>query len=538
LTLRLYGPGDLDRLDPVAARPDAAQLVRLVSRQLLSYAPRRDLREWQSVLPAPDVALDVPSTYNAGLGASQRSYVVHLRRDVYWDTSPPRPVTAHDFVRGFKRLANPLTRSPALPFFRSTVRGFAEFCDGFANARPTSAEAAAAYQNAHEISGIFALDDESLVIEVVRASPDFVHMLALPCTSAVPQEHDAHLPGSPDLTPRLCSNGPYRVGRHVPGKELRLEPNPVWSPDADPVRRRPIDAVVVTRADTDAGEVAARLDAGGADLPWGIALSGEGAAPAAALSWDLDPYLVFNLTTGSDALRDVAVRRGITAAIDRDALARTFATAGCRAASGVVPPNNDGHRPPSADDRGTGGDLGGLTLTGVHERCGPHALVARACADQLARVGVQVRLFALDRPDLDELVRDPHGSAAPRWDVMWHRCCAAWHYRNGRVFLEQMFASGAPGNLGGWSDEKTDALVERALEAAVEAPAVATAAWHEVERHVLEQAVVVPLLFRPPAVPPRSSARVRDAVPMPALGYACDITAIRVADAALEEVSA
>src|SRR5207237_3022138 len=122
-TLRLHGPGDIDHLDPIAAHPDARQIVRLFSRQLLTYEAGHDLRDWQSVAPVPDVAVDIPSTYNAGLGASHRSYVIHLRPSILWDTSPPRPVTAHDFVRGFKRLGNPLTRHPALTFFRSTIPG-------------------------------------------------------------------------------------------------------------------------------------------------------------------------------------------------------------------------------------------------------------------------------------------------------------------------------------------------------------------------------------------------------------------------------
>ena len=36
-TLLLYGPGDVDCLDPAVAPPHARQIVRLFSRQLLTY---------------------------------------------------------------------------------------------------------------------------------------------------------------------------------------------------------------------------------------------------------------------------------------------------------------------------------------------------------------------------------------------------------------------------------------------------------------------------------------------------------------------
>jgi peptide/nickel transport system substrate-binding protein len=521
--LRLSGPRSVDRLDPVAAPPHAQQLVRLLSRQLLTYEPRRDLREWQAVAPVPDVAVAVPSTYNAGLGASHRSHVIHLRPGVLWDTSPPRPVTAHDFVRGFKRLANPVARPAALAFFRSTIRAFAEFCDGFADAVPAAtatADRLAAYQAENEIPGVFALDDESLVIEIVRPSPDFVHVLALGCASASPIEHDAFLPGSPELTRNLRSNGPYRVSRHVPGRELRLERNPVWDPSSDPVRHRHVEAIEVV-----VDEAGAEVDR--AASPWGFALRHGVEAAAADLSWDLDPYLALNVAAGNPALRNVRVRRALAAAIDKSAVASVHHDrAAVRVASSIVPPNNDGHQPDLREPAGDPAAARGLELILVYERA--DATLARACAAGLSRAEVSVHPVELAHAEFDRLVADP---SAASWDVVVHRRSAAWHYRNARVFLEAMFATGSPANLGGFSDPETDGLIRRALDAATEAPAVAAAAWHAVERRVLEQAAIVPVVFRAPTVPLRTGAGVRDALPMPALGFACDLASVRLDDA-------
>ena len=526
-TARLFGPGGAGRLDPagVCAGP-AAAIARLFSRQLVTYEPRADLRDWQAICPVPDVALHVPSTYNAGLGASHRSYVVHLRPGVLWDTDPPRPVTAPDFVRGFKRMANPVEPSPALAYFAGTVRGLAEFRAGFAAAVPPgTADPArlAAYQNATEIAGVFALDDETLVLELLRPAPEFPDLLALPCASAAPVEYDAFVPGSPELARNLRSNGPYRFAGDRPARGLRLERNPAWSPDSDPVRAAHVERLEITDDAADTAQMSAAIDACAADLAWAPPLRAPGAGGAdhgaAPVSWALDPYLVFNLADGAPALGDVRVRRAIAAAIDKPALAelhrRHGAAADVRVADRIVPPNND----PRAGDRGcapaAGGGASGLTLTAVHRRDELSERLAHAYAADLERIGIHIRVAAEDD--------------AVAWDLTTRSWSAPWLYRNGRAFLQPLLQSGSPANLGGYSDPEVDALIDRALALSVEPPAVADAAWRTVERRALDDAAIVPLLFGAPSVPQRHSERTRDARAMPALGYAPDIATLWLA---------
>ena len=556
--LRLYGPGEIDHLDPAAAHRQTRAILRLLSRQLLSYQPHADLRNWQSVAPVPDVALAVPSTYNAGLGASHRSYVLHLRPQVCWDTSPPREVTAQDFVRGFKRVAGTRARSAARTYFGSVIRGMAQFCDGFTAAVPptATAEQFAAYQNAHEIPGIFVLDDQTLVIELLRASPDFTHMLALIGASAAPVEYDALVPGSPESHRNLRSNGPYRVAHHLPGKQLRLEPNPAWLPESDPVRERHLDAIEITVEAAGPREIADRIEAGHADLPWGAparALPAQDHAdPAGTLSWDLDPYLVFNVAGGAVALGDVRVRRAIAAGIDRTAILELCRRRGdgaeVRIAESVVPPDNDAHQDIPVDARAAhsqpelaralldeAGYPAGLELTAVHELGEPEQDVLAACAAALAGAGIQLRLVGLDRGDYHQLRQHRHPEPATGWDLMLSSHSADWHYRNSRVFLQPLFETGAEDNLGGFSDPEVDESIQRALAAATEAPATALAAWQEVQRRVLEQAAVVPILFRAPVAGPRRGARVRNAIPMPALGYGYDLSTLWLDDGRLDD---
>lgn len=497
-TLRLHGPGALDTLDPACSRAD--QLTRLCTRQLFSYRAVPDPTSWQAVAPVPDLAATIPTIYNAGVGASHTSYVVHLRPEVYWDTTPPHRVTAHDVVRGLKRLCNPVHAPAALPYFTSTIRGMADFHDGYAAAvNPADADPAelAAYQNTHEIPGILVLDDESLVFELIQPALDFLNILALPCAAPAPVEYDAFVPG----TAELRSTGPYRPARFVPGKELRLVPNPVWRPESDPVRDRNLDAVEVTAAPAEIG------------LPWRIWPPDRFA---------LGPYLVLN-TRG--VLADVRLRRAVTQAIDKSAIAALLGGPGAevRIAGSVIPPGSDGHQ----EQGSVPGDpdvlaAGGLTLTVVHPAEEPAATVMRSVAADLAGAGVTARTIALGGARYRALLED---RAPGEWDVAIASRAPDWFHGNGRVFVQPMFQSGdfrGSANYGRYHNPEVDELIARALASADE-PGAAEAAWRKAESVALADAAVVPLLFRAPAPEPLADG-VRDALMVPALGHSVDLS--------------
>lgn len=538
-TLRLFGPGEVEP-DPVAPQ-HARALARLTTRQLLTYAPCDDPRAWQAIAPVADVARDVPSTYNAGLGASHRCYVVHLRPGVAWDSDPVRPVTAGDFVRGFKRMCNPVVRPRQLTYFTSTIRGMASFCAGYEEAvagRPAARELAA-YERSHEIPGVFALDDATLVIEALRPTPELVALLALPCASAAPVEYEAFVPGSAELRRNARSNGPYRIVRD--GKRVVLERNPAWRCESDPVRRAHVDRIEIVRAPgAGPAEISAAIDAGGADLGWTAARRApcdDRDAVCAASPRALDPYLVFNVADGAAAVRDVRVRRAIAAAIDVGALAGLCAGGGrALAAGGIVPPSGDrvagaDARPPAPPDPdrarsllADAGCAGDLTLT-VAWHAGDEPALAHACAADLRAAGIAVRLVVLDDEAYRRALRPARGEQRG-WDVVACSWSPDWLHRNARSFLQPLLETAASANHGGYSSPRVDALVARALEAAVEPRAALDAAWRAVERAALDDAAVVPLLFRAPAGSQRRAARVRGAVALPAAGYAPDLAAL------------
>ena len=136
--LRLYGPGSMDHVDPAGSYYMlSGQIIRLFTRQLFTYPP----------VPRPaGLATGYP-----GAGHRARDPDRRQRRaepgspdlhdppttGAYWDTTPPREVTAHDFIRGFKRMCNPVLRAGAIHYYTSTIEGMAEFCDEYAAAFPT-----------------------------------------------------------------------------------------------------------------------------------------------------------------------------------------------------------------------------------------------------------------------------------------------------------------------------------------------------------------------------------------------------------------
>ncbi|OOC53336.1 MULTISPECIES: ABC transporter substrate-binding protein [Nocardiopsis] len=554
-TLRLRGPADLEPLDAALAQQSPAdQLRRLWTRQLFTYAPVENPDQWQAVEPVPDLAAAVPSTYNAGLGASHTSYVVHLRPGVLWDTEPARAVTAHDVVRGLKRLCAPVARPAATSHLTSTIRGMAGFDAAYAAAVPdpaSDAQAFADFQNTHDIPGVFALDDETLVIELVRPALDLVDLLALPCTAAAPVEYDAFVPGSGELSAHTRSNGPYRVAAHEPGARLRLEPNPVWNPESDPVRARNLDAVEVTVDHSGAAGITESILNGDADLPWGIELAGSHPLPAPEpghrLGYSLDPYLAFNLDAAGDGpLSDVRVRRALDRAIDRRALAEIAAASGAgtsvRVADAIVPPGNDAAREPGAGPA-PGGDPAaarallaeagadsGLELTVVHPAGETETAMAHSYAADLEKAGVSVTLRGLGPSSLRRVLAGSGPGRSQGWDLAALSWSPSWFHENARAFLQPLCSRGVPGgpNPGGYGTPEVDELVDRALRS-VEDPERRDAAWSEVEELVLDDVPFLPLLFQTPWAPRLRGTRVRDAVAMPSLGFSYDLATLRLA---------
>ncbi|WP_198048372.1 ABC transporter substrate-binding protein, partial [Saccharomonospora iraqiensis] len=454
----------------------------MTTRTLFGYRAEPDLRDWRAVEPVGDLAEAVPSTYNAGLGASLRSYAVHLRPGVRWDTEPPRPVTAHDVVRGFARACAPTARPAGIEFLLSSVRGMRGYRERYAEAVAGSEKDAArhrAFRESHAIPGVFALDDASLVIELEHPALDALDILALPCVAPSPVEYDAVVPGDDELLRHLRATGPYRVAAMESGGGVRLEPNPAWDPATDPLRERAFDAVTL-RPDAPAAEV----------------------APDDVVPEMLHACLLPHAGPGRP-LADPALRRRVASAVDPEVVAGAAAThlPGVRAATRVVPPGNSGNadtdpvgdRPVSGPPAGTTGDgaaAEGTELVLVHPGTAASSAVADAVAGCLERASFRVTVRGLGAAEHADLL---HGDRDLEHDLLLTDWAARWRQHNYRTYLQPLLTR----RTGRVDGPVFDDLIDEALRADSD-PHATRAAWAAVEEAAMSRAAVVPLLHGPP----------------------------------------
>ena len=128
-TLRIVATAGPDHIDTVPAYYTADYMLeRAYARQLLTYpyavptsADERRLEEGDHAgRRHRDRRCRPPRT--AAITNGGKTYTFHIRSGVDWNTSPPRQVTASDFIREFKAFCNPVQpgRQPAvLPDARS-----------------------------------------------------------------------------------------------------------------------------------------------------------------------------------------------------------------------------------------------------------------------------------------------------------------------------------------------------------------------------------------------------------------------------------
>jgi peptide/nickel transport system substrate-binding protein len=548
----------MDHVDPASSYYAlSGQIIRLFARQLFTYPCERDLRSPRAITPTPDVATAIPTRANGGISADGLRYTIRLRPGVFWNTNPPRQVTAADFVRGFKRMCCPVTRAGAIAYYTSSIRGMAEFCDRYETevGRDADAERLAAFQNANEIVGLRCAQDLTLGLELVRPANDLLHILAMTFASAAPVEYDAYVPDSAEFRHGTISNGPYQLDHYVHGRELRMSPNPAWRQRADPVRHQYLAGVEVVMEKATPDQVRARIAAGEADLSWASPVTEPyDVAPTDAgndLGYALNPYLVFNTRSPNcgGATGKLAVRQAIAYAIDKLEIADIFhrleAGTVMRPAASAVPPGNDGcsgHNPyATPSDRGDperarallreAGYNAGLRLIGLHRDVDANPEVARSYARDLARCGIEVQLVAVGHAQYYEFLQDPANARAGAWDISAPSWTPDWFGNNGRAFLQPMFQTNesvGTSNYGLYSNPVVDALIEQALTSPDRA--TARAIWQRIDRQVMDDAAIVPLLVHAPTIPHLAGRRVRNAIAMPTVDRWFDLASLWLED--------
>jgi oligopeptide transport system substrate-binding protein len=247
-------------------------------------------------------------------------YTFKLRRDGRWSNG--EPVTATDFVYGLRRCADPKTLS-TYAFILSPIKNADEVTAG---KRPP------------EELGVRALDDYTLEIELANPTAYFIGLLAHSTTYPL---HRASVERHGDQFTRpgnLVGNGAFMLADWVVQSHIKIVRNPYYWDNA----QNRLEEVWFYPTEDQSAELQ-RYRAGELDQTYWI--------PTAQLAWIREnlpdelviaPYLgsyYYGFNTTRPPFKDnLALRRALSLAVNRDVIAKQVLGAGQVPAYGWVPP--------------------------------------------------------------------------------------------------------------------------------------------------------------------------------------------------------
>jgi len=147
----------------------------------------------------PNLAEELPQVSTDGL-----IYTIRLKPGVSFidDAAFPegkgRPVTAEDFVYSIKRHFDPATRSQGAWLWQDKIVGLDEWRENGAD-------------YAEEISGVRALDERTIQIQLISPFPQLTHTLAQGFSAVVPREAVEHY--GREFAVHPVGSGPYMLDR-------------------------------------------------------------------------------------------------------------------------------------------------------------------------------------------------------------------------------------------------------------------------------------------------------------------------------------
>jgi peptide/nickel transport system substrate-binding protein len=339
--LQAGGTLELNLLGDVAAAFDPQKEYYSVTWEFYRCCLLRTLMSYRG-LPTeeggtevvPDLASDVPTLSDDGL-----TWTFSIREGVNY--APPFEdvsITAEDFIRAMRREGDAEGSSGGYNFYYSVIEGFDEYVAG----------------DADDISGMTAVDDQTLEVKLTRETGDFGYRMAMHATAPIPPHPtDAAAPfgaatgHDKDYGRFLVASGPYMfegsesldfsapprqqdpVSGYEPGKSITMVRNPSWSEDVDDLRPAYVDRIEISIGGTEEDN-ANQVDQGILDMQF------DGVAPPQQVrQYQQDPNLKDQVFVNpSDAIRylsfnileppfdDINVRKAVNLALDKEGMRR------------------------------------------------------------------------------------------------------------------------------------------------------------------------------------------------------------------------
>ncbi|MEU7977853.1 ABC transporter substrate-binding protein [Micromonospora sp. NPDC049081] len=352
--------------------------------------------------------------------------------------------------------------------------------------------------------GLTTPDAKTVRFEFAKPRCDLPFAVSLPTTAPLRPDRDTGV----NLDQKPFSSGPYKIAKNQAGVQLTLDRNPHWDAATDPVRHQYPDQFVWTFGPTPDAAVNRVIADNGTDqsaLAWNYVpaslvarVAQDQALKARSI---LSPTPSANqLVINNQRVTDLAVRRALNYAIDRDGLVKALGgQTVAQPMTTLMPPSTIGYQAYDAYPAGANGDvdkakelLGGKTpelVLGVADSA-TEQQIGTQLKGNLERAGFKITVRNIpDDAKLDEIKKKNNP-----WDLYIGNWAADWP--SGASILPVLYdgrtiKAEGNSNQAYFNDPAVNAEIDRiqAMPPADQGPE-----WGKLDRRIMtEYAPVVPL---------------------------------------------
>ncbi|MFF4315852.1 ABC transporter substrate-binding protein [Streptomyces sp. NPDC001507] len=484
-----------DSLDPGNTYYGFVQnFSRLYARTLVTFKPAAGK---DGLTVVPDLADSLGKA-----SADAKTWTYHLRSGLKFDDGTP--ITSKDVKYAIERsnfAPEALSNGPT--YFKAYLQGGDKY--------------KGPYKDKKGLDSIATPDDQTIVFHLAKPFADFDYLATFSQTAPVPQAKD----DGAKYVQHIVSSGPYKFASYEEGASASLVRNPNWDPKTDPIRKALPDKInikfkvnpVTVDNDLLADKITADITGAGVQpQTQPKILSGKYAKQTDNSYAGATSYMALNVHVAP--FDNVHCRKAVQWALDKQSVIDAMGgSPKGDVATTLLPPSVNGYTKfdtyPSAGHKGDAakakdelkqcGKPSGFSTT-LTARADRPAEIAAATAIQNSLKGVGITVDIKQFPSgkyFANFAGVPSYVHQHKLGMMMMAWGADWP--TGYGFLDQIVDGSAIKPSGGNNlMELNDPQINKALSDAISnTDATArTKAWGDIDKMVLDNASVVPLVYR------------------------------------------